>query len=157
MASLQMQNILYEEAKAKGWVRELWWYTVEFLSSDFILAALILCLELQFERDGEANVSKTAETIDTDADRRQESVLGVLRRARSIWKDVQEYSAEAWKVFRVLTTILEACEAVLSEKMRTDSVASDEKQTVDNIPTLIPGPGQTSASQDVPIDMVGFD
>jgi hypothetical protein len=62
-----MQNILYEEAKAKGWVRELGWYTVEFLSSDFILAALILCLELQFERDGEANVSETAETIDTDA------------------------------------------------------------------------------------------
>lgn len=88
MALLQMQNMLYEEAKAKGRISELRRYIVEFLSSDFILAALVLCLELYFEREEEAKGSKTAGR--TDAARQQESVLGALRRARNIWKEVQE-------------------------------------------------------------------
>lgn len=46
-----------------------------------------------------------------DANRQQESVLGVLRRARDTWEDVQEYSVEAWKVFRILATMLEACDS----------------------------------------------
>lgn len=49
MALPQMQNMLYEEATAKGRIREPRRYSVEFLSSDFILAALVLCIELQFK------------------------------------------------------------------------------------------------------------
>jgi len=37
MALLQMQDMLYQESKAKGHIREPRWYSVEFLSLDFIL------------------------------------------------------------------------------------------------------------------------
>lgn len=144
MALLQMQNILYEESEAKGRVREPRWYAVEFLSSDFILAALILV-----ERE-ETKQCKTAGRASTDAVRQKYSILGLLRRTRNIWKDVQEYSAEARKVFRVLTTILEARDTLPSEEIRTDSFASDNKLAMDNMPTLRPWSGHTSASQDIP-------
>jgi hypothetical protein len=60
MTLLQIQHTLYKEAEASGRTREPRWYNVEFLSSDFTLAALILCLELQFERDEETEKSETA-------------------------------------------------------------------------------------------------
>jgi len=60
MALLQMQDMLYTEAKAKGRIREPRWYSVEFLSSNFILAALVLCLELPFEREGDSKEAQNS-------------------------------------------------------------------------------------------------
>ncbi len=53
--------------------------------------------------------------------------------------------------------MLEACEAVLSGKIRMDSRASDSMQAVDDVPALVPGSSQSSAFLDVPMELVDLD
>jgi hypothetical protein len=125
------------------------------LSSDFILAALVLCLELQFERKEDSKWLKTAARMDVS--RQLESVLGVLRRARNIWEEVQEFSVEAWKVFRVLATMLEACDGLSTDKIHTSSVGSGDRQMSDDLPEMTPNSCQTRAFQDVSVDLMDFD
>lgn len=74
-----------------------------------------------------------------------------------MWKDLRDYSVKARKVFRVLTTMLEACGGLPSNDIRADSLGSEDKQMMNNLPAVIPSSGQTTSSQGVPMDLAGFD
>jgi hypothetical protein len=90
-----------------------------------------------------------AEATTTDAE--------TAMRSRNIRKDAQEYSVEAWKVFRVLTTMLETYGG-LSSDIRTNSLKSGDKLMIDILPALTPNSGQSGAYRhDDPMDLVYFD
>ncbi|KAI9811903.1 MAG: hypothetical protein M1827_005254 [Pycnora praestabilis] len=84
------------------------WCSIPLIRNDFILAAMILCLDLQHEK--EQQLHKDGLTISHQDGQRPE-ILRALEVAHGIWNavqsDVQTTSAEARKVYRVLSIMLE--------------------------------------------------
>ncbi|TVY88825.1 Pyrrolocin cluster transcription factor [Lachnellula willkommii] len=105
LALLSLQNLLYRDATLPdGRLRfTRHWYRFTYTSETFILAAMILCLDLK-HRKVEASVGNI---IDTD---QLETILSALRGSREIWSHAKgiasESAADAWKVHRVLTSML---------------------------------------------------
>ena len=103
MALLSQQDTLYRESKIKGIMQIRHWYHVSFSSHDFILAAMILCLDIRH---------RTEEGVVGDAlglwadETQQTTVLHALRTSCHIWKEAQMHSPEAGKIYRVLSGML---------------------------------------------------
>lgn len=57
MALLNHQNILYEVAKKTGSLKAQYWFQVSFMSHDFILLAVIGCLNLRYREKESTNDS----------------------------------------------------------------------------------------------------
>ncbi|TVY33408.1 Equisetin cluster transcription factor [Lachnellula subtilissima] len=106
LALLSLQRILYNDAiLPDGRLRfTRHWYRFTYTSETFILAAMILCLDLK-HRKVEASVRNN--NIDTD---QLETILSALHGSREIWGHAKgvtsESAADAWKVHRVLTCML---------------------------------------------------
>lgn len=106
LALLSLQNLLYRDATLPdGRLRfTRHWYRFTCTNETFILAAMILCLDLK-HRKVEASVRNNI--IDTD---QLETILSALRGSREIWGHAKgiasESAADAWKVHRVLTCML---------------------------------------------------
>lgn len=106
IALLSQQNILYMEKRVKGGGREpsiRRWYDISFTSHIFIIAALILCLELHHGGSGPGSAES----------HQSREILHALGRAREIWYDAQcsgDSSPEAPKVYAVLSQMLSTFE-----------------------------------------------
>jgi hypothetical protein len=105
LALLSLQELLYKYAKLPdGKLRfTRHWYRFTFTSQTFILAAMILCLDLK-HRKVEAAVGNNS-LLNTDTDQ-LEPILSALHGSREIWSQAKGITAEAWKVHRVLSCML---------------------------------------------------
>jgi hypothetical protein len=103
VALLSLQEMLHREAKTRGSVRASHWFRIPVASHDFILAAMILCLELRKKSEEAPNHDTLSWTRDTQ----QNVMLQGLETSCNIWKEIQIGSLEAWKVHRVLSSTLE--------------------------------------------------
>ncbi|RDL36150.1 uncharacterized protein BP5553_06762 [Venustampulla echinocandica] len=107
LSLLSLQHFLFQQAQAttKDMVRSTrHWYRFSYTSQDFILAAMILCLELRHRRVAEAaNVRLTPESDDEQ----QGSMVLSLQKASRAWNVAQGSLREARKVYRVLSHMLE--------------------------------------------------
>ncbi|TVY38561.1 Pyrrolocin cluster transcription factor [Lachnellula occidentalis] len=116
LALLSLQRALYSDATlSDGRLRfTRHWYRFTYTSETFILAAMILCLDLK-HRKVEASLRNN--NFDSD---KLETILTALHGSREIWGHAKgltiESAADAWKVHRVLTCMLGN-----SEKWTTDS------------------------------------
>lgn len=125
-ALLSLQDMLHREAKTRGPITTSHWFRIPLASHDFILAAMMLCLELRRTREETPHAEKISWTGDT----RQKNMLQSLETSCNIWKEAQMSSLEAWKVHRVLSSML-------------DTFGIGEK-----VSSLIPGGMPTSSSPD---------
>ena len=101
---LSLQDVLHKEAKTRGPVRASHLYHVSLTSQDFILAAIILCLELRRRnRDGATKCQGISRTTTSQ----ENTILQGLETSYNIWKELQMDSAEAWKVYRVLSNMFQ--------------------------------------------------
>ncbi|KAK4209103.1 hypothetical protein QBC37DRAFT_59085 [Rhypophila decipiens] len=79
---------------------------------DFLLADMILCLELSFVNARKRNPQSRPEVMkhfaqDTSKDiMSQEQIMEILQTSRSIWQSMRKDSAEANKGFKILTRML---------------------------------------------------
>lgn len=102
---LNLQSILYEFAKMTDSVKAQHWYHVSCISQEFILPAVILCLDLRHRKKG---LTEGGTPRSWSGDPQQKAMLEALTTACKIWRAVQDISPETWKVYRVLSQLLEA-------------------------------------------------
>lgn len=99
VALLAQQYYLYVQTVLKGQVAARHWYRVSYVGQEYILAAMILVLELRqrkleaFYGDHEARAQEEAK------------IFRALEKASLIWEDV-ENSPEAAKVHKVLSSMM---------------------------------------------------
>jgi hypothetical protein len=93
LALLAHQHALHQGTRAKTESSMPYWYQARHY---FILAAMILCLDLEHRRRGE----------DQDTVPDFGTLLQALERSCTIWKGVQGCSDEAQRVYNVLTSML---------------------------------------------------
>ena len=105
MALLNHQSILYEFAKKTDSVKAQYWFRVSCISQDFFLPAIILCLDLRYRKIGLLE-NASASFLKND-DNQQKAMSEALMTAYKIWMEVQDFSPETYRVFRVLCQLLE--------------------------------------------------
>ena len=81
------------------------WYEISHARQTFILAAMILCLDLEYQRRG-GTTTTTATTTMPPQPPGSGDLLRVLRRSCAIWEDVKASSDDARRVHEVLTSML---------------------------------------------------
>lgn len=102
LALLAQQHFLYSQAQTKGSLIARHWYRVSYTSHDFILAAMILVLDIRHRRNEASTKGIGIKcTVDSEA-------IDALQKACIIWKQESEkkISAEAVKVYQVLSNML---------------------------------------------------
>lgn len=125
LALLSLQDALHREATARGSLIACRWFRIPLASHDFILAAMILCLELRWRKEEEGSKEMKGPASRDD---QQKAMLQSLQQSCNVLKQVQSSSADAWKVYSVLSSMLET----LGEGERMGS------STHNGTPTSIP-------------------
>lgn len=122
-----------------------YWYKTSYISPFFVLAAMILCLDLEHRRRGN----------DQDASPSRDVLLEALKRSCAIWNERKTSSVEAWRVYHVLVNMLLSFGVDSSQNMKSSAASF---QT--NLPLSEVGDNQTiegdqlRASNEMDVDWV---
>jgi hypothetical protein len=100
---LEHQHYLYTETKVKGPIKPRHWYRVSHTSHDFILAAMIVCLNLKYRKLEE----QSGWTLNFD-ESQQAKIWQSLEFACNLWMEEKDSSAEAAKAYQVISQVLGA-------------------------------------------------
>ncbi|KAK1246205.1 hypothetical protein MKX08_000007 [Trichoderma sp. CBMAI-0020] len=119
---LRYQNEIYHETQPGGQLHRDRWFVTSLTSHDFLLAAMILCLELSSKSEQDSiNAHLNSDTLTFDG--RQE-LLHALETSYSIWVAFIEVSPEARKASKALEVMLQ-----IAKKSYQGSVRSEEGST----------------------------
>lgn len=116
---LQYQHDIYHETLSGGQLYRDRWFVTSLTSHDFLLAAMILCLELS-SKVGNERQNSLPEGVNG-----QKELLRALETSKNVWAACVDSSFEASKASEVLAIILR------NARKATDS--NDRDNTVDNI------------------------
>ncbi|KAI9739818.1 MAG: hypothetical protein M1834_006539 [Cirrosporium novae-zelandiae] len=119
-ALLSYQIDLHQESKIGGRLRNKKWHKVPVTSSNFSLAAMILCLELHQETLLDAkDVGRYG-----NEDQLRDKILCVLSDSNKIWKEVQSTSVNVRRVSNVLEATLRKFGQAKSENHPIDPAST---------------------------------
>jgi hypothetical protein len=124
---LRHQNDIYHETQPGGQLYRDRWFVTSLTSHDFLLAAMILCLELS---------AKTEQVLDNvvpssgspKSEGRQE-LLRALETSYNIWMEFSEVSAEARKAARALEVMLRIAKRSHQGSMQSKGSSADDLQS----------------------------
>ena len=103
---LHHQAVLHRETFSQGRLRSVKWFMVSLTSHDFLLAAMIVALDLHHSFEAEASGQGSNDVFTWGLERHAEMILA-LETSNSIWKELRDQSLEAYKANEVLTVMLE--------------------------------------------------
>lgn len=118
-ASLELlahQATLHQESQPGGRLKSVKWYISSLTTHDFLLAAMLVCLDLyhcaEAERKGR-KVSSPSEPMAEDLYRedRREEMLSAVEHCITIWDAVREASMEAFKASAALRVMVDKLKA----------------------------------------------
>jgi len=98
---LDHQRYLYTETKIKGSLKPRHWYRVAHTSHDFILAAMIVCLDIRYRK-----LEEQSGRVSFFDESQQARSWQALEFACKIWEGEKDGSPEAAKVYQVLSQLL---------------------------------------------------
>lgn len=124
---LDHQRYLYTETKIKGLIKPRHWYRVDHTSHDFILAAMIVCLDVRYRKLEE----QSGRILNFDQSQ-QAKIWHSLEFASNVWKDEKGSSPEAAKVYQVLSQVLSA--HANEENIGQDQMDEQTAQTSPRLP-----------------------
>ncbi|KPM42527.1 hypothetical protein AK830_g4060 [Neonectria ditissima] len=103
---LQHQNAIHSETQSGGLLEAGKWMVSSLTTHDFLLAAMILCLDLDHRRQTRGQCDDRQQMTDAGFLETQENeLLGALETSRKIW-NASSHSSEALKAFQVLGIML---------------------------------------------------
>lgn len=125
MQLLDHQATLHQESQPGGRLRSVKWYISSLTTHDFLLAAMLVCLDLyhtaENERRSQTNRhrssvqsgSPSSPTITTElyAEDRREEMMRAVEHCITIWESVREHSMEAYKASITLGVMAEKLKA----------------------------------------------
>merc|ERR1711964_793417 len=108
MEILRHQAQLYKESEPGGRMRTMKWFISSLTKHDFLLAAMIVCLDLNYDYISES-LPEPPPNYDPYfwSSTQRADMLAALETSQSIWKESAESSMEAYKASGVLGIILE--------------------------------------------------
>jgi len=105
MELLRFQSILYAETRPTGRLRNKRYQVTSLSSTDFLLAATIVCLDLYHGLQLRAAGRPSGDLYTWGFERREE-MLAAIRRSKEIWDELRDESMEAWKAAEILGVML---------------------------------------------------
>jgi hypothetical protein len=140
---LDHQQYLYAETKIKGSKKPRHWYRVDHTSHVFILAAMIICLDIRYRKLEE----QSSRRLDYD-ESEQAKIWQSLEFTCNVWKEEKHSSPEAAKVYQVLSQ-------VLSTHAMEENLGFVQGQMVQETPRQLPlfAPNQWLGSPEVNMDI----
>lgn len=117
MELLDHQATLHREAQPGGRLRSVKWYISSLTTHDFLLAAMLVCLDLyhtaEDERLGRRSPSNQSSLWMQDLcdDGRREQMMQAVRHCITIWESVRDQSMEAFKASTMLRVMMEKLKA----------------------------------------------
>ena len=122
MNLLRFQGIIHDQSQLHTRLRNIRWYVNSLTTSDFLLAATIIALDLN--NGNEADLAgRRSSDVDTWGMERREDMIHVLQGSRDIWIGLQDGSIEAYKAGALLTMLIEQLKA-----RRSGSAKKDEQK-----------------------------
>lgn len=121
---MRHQTILHQETLPQGRLRSVRWFVPSPTSHEFLLAAMIICLDLNHGADAEAAGIGSKDVSNWELERRTE-MLQALERSNAIWQELQDQSIEAYKANKTLTIMLQKVKnASVNGTSRAPDIAS---------------------------------
>jgi hypothetical protein len=107
MMMLEHQATLQKETQAGGYLRGVKWFISSLTTNDYMLAAMIVCLDLYHTSEAErAGRRQSNEALDWTHEKR-ESMLAAIERSVAIWDSLSDQSLEAFKAHATLSVMLD--------------------------------------------------
>ncbi|GAQ11932.1 hypothetical protein ALT_9253 [Aspergillus lentulus] len=105
MELLRFQSMLHAETRPTGRLRTKQNRINSLSSTDYLLAATIVCFDMYHGLKFQAGGRDSGDTFTWGRERRQEMIVA-LQRSREIWEELREESLEAWKAAGILGVML---------------------------------------------------
>jgi hypothetical protein len=123
MEILRHQAQLHRESQPGGRMRTMKWFISSLTKHDFLLGAMIVCLELHYDAVTEALPERPA-NYDTYfwTPSQKAEMLKALETSQQIWKESSDTSMEAYKAAGILGIILEKLNCTKSKEPTTAEV-----------------------------------
>lgn len=122
MEILRAQSKLTKEAQPGGRLRAVRWYISALTKHDFLLAAMLVCLDLHYDSVDSQSPAQTPYDVYFWTPAQRADMLAALQESHFIWKEAAPSSVEAYKAAGVLGTMLQRLKAALT-KGKTTSMA----------------------------------
>ncbi|PYI18848.1 putative C6 transcription factor [Aspergillus japonicus CBS 114.51] len=131
MELLRFQSMLHDETRPTGRLRSRYNKLTSLGSSDYLLAATILCLDLYHGQQLQASGRTPSDPYSWTKERRDEMVAA-LQRTREIWDELRDETIDAWKAAGALGVMLAKLNLGFSESNTASAPVfepQDEKQS----------------------------
>jgi hypothetical protein len=137
MEMLTHQSTLYTESQDHGKLRPVKWSISSLSTDDFLLAAMIVCLDLyhtsELERNGiktsSSSPSSSSLTGDMWTQDRRDHMLIALQHCAQIWESLRDKSMEAYKASTQLRVMLDKLRA---QQHQQTAMIGGREQTMRN-------------------------
>ncbi|RDI89805.1 hypothetical protein Vi05172_g404 [Venturia inaequalis] len=103
---LRHQATLHNESRPGGRLSNVKWFISSLTSNDFLLAAMIVALDLHHSAEIERTGRRSSNDVYDWTHERRASMLAALELSRSIWESLSDQSLEALKANGLLTAML---------------------------------------------------
>jgi hypothetical protein len=106
MEMLKHQATLHNESRPGGRLSSVKWFVSSLTTSDFLLAAMIVALDLYHTAEAERQGRRASNDLYDWSHDRRNSMLQTLEQSCNIWATLQDQSMEAFKAYGVLSAML---------------------------------------------------
>jgi hypothetical protein len=128
--TLRHQHDLFHESQVGGRLYSDRWFFTSLQNHDFVLAAMVICLELSKKTEADVKSRQQGYGFSIVLDGRDE-LLDALEKSRNIWQTNLRHSVEARKAFDALTIMLK--KAKMDAELERNSQSQEEQQQVDGL------------------------
>jgi hypothetical protein len=105
LVMLDLQVVLSKETRSNGRLRSLKWLLTSLTKHDFLLAVMVVCLDLS--HGCQYPMSQDSSDISIWGSERRTEMMAALDRSKSVWDEMKDESVEAYKASSVLSVMLE--------------------------------------------------
>ncbi|KAK3724881.1 hypothetical protein LTR37_000929 [Vermiconidia calcicola] len=112
MELLAHQATLHQESRPGGRLRSVKWYISSLTTHDFLLAGMLVCLDLHHQAESErrgqtTNSGSPISSGELYREDRREEMLKAVEHTITIWEEVREQSMEAYKASTALKVMFD--------------------------------------------------
>ncbi|PQE33080.1 fungal specific transcription factor domain-containing protein [Rutstroemia sp. NJR-2017a WRK4] len=126
MEILRHQAKLHQESQPGGRLRSMKWAISSLAKHDYLLAAMIVCLELHYGIHADSLPEKSAYEADFWTTEQRDGMLQALETSQKIWSETVENSMEAFKATKTLNIILEKLKASKAPASTSEATTTAE-------------------------------
>ncbi|KAI9857306.1 MAG: hypothetical protein M1824_004856 [Vezdaea acicularis] len=141
MELLRHQALLHRESQDGGHLCGIRWFVTSVTAQDFLLAAMIICLDLYHGHPRRHNASASFFWAQEHA-----AMIAALENSRDIWSELRDSSIEAFKAANIITVMLEKLtqDVADTDKMAAEATRGPSTRGPNGLPASL----QTKAEQD---------